>query len=75
MDKVQNNSMYFETTSTTTKKHFKVSFPIDVILTMRWDKEEIEQLTKYDKSELVSDKLKMMAMYAKKLEDKEKDDE
>ena len=61
--------MYFESESTSTKKKFKISFPYDLLFTIKWDeKKELPKLQKLDKSEKVSDQLKMLAMIAEKAE-------
>lgn len=64
------HSMYFETHSTDTKKIFTVKFPYDVIFSLRWDEDEQRLLQDYEKSQKVSDKLTMLAMIAKKIEDR-----
>lgn len=62
--------MYFETRATDTKKIFTIKFPYDVIFSLRWDEDEQKKLQDYEKSERVSDKLSMLAMIAKKIEDR-----
>ncbi len=68
MSKLDVAGMYFESRSTNTKKHFKFSFPYDVLFSLRWDKKEQKLLQKYDKSPLISSQLKMLAMIAEKME-------
>lgn len=62
--------LYFETTTSSTKKHFKVSFPFDAYLALRWDDKELKKLRKYEESEYICDKLLMLALIAEKIERK-----
>lgn len=68
MDKFDNASMYFETKSTATKKLFKISFPLDVLFSLEWDKKDLKRLRELDKSETISGQLEMLTMIAKKVE-------
>jgi hypothetical protein len=68
MDKFHNQGLYFETKTTSTKKIFKVSFPIDALLSLRWNEKELKKLNKLDQSDNVADKLEMMSLIARKLE-------
>lgn len=67
-----NAGLYFESVTTNTKKHFKVSFPFDAYLALNWDEDELEALHKYEESEFISDKLLMLALIASKIESKPK---
>lgn len=68
MGKASNNNMFFESTSTPDKKTFTVEFPMNAIFSIRWSEKEMKKLNKYDRSSLVSDQVKMLAMIAEKVE-------
>jgi hypothetical protein len=68
MDKFHSEGLFFETKTTSTKKIFKVSFPIDALLGIRYNEKELEKLNKLDKSDKVADKLEMMSLIARKIE-------
>lgn len=70
--KFHNSGLYFESVTANEKKHFKISFPIDIYLSLNWAEEEREALMEYDKSEFISDKLLMLALIASKIEAKPK---
>lgn len=61
--------MYFDTQNGATKKIFKVTFPHEVVYQMTWDLGETGKLKEYEESDKISDKLLMLAMIAKKVED------
>lgn len=69
MDKLRKDSMYFTSESGLTKKIFKVTIPHNVIYSMKWNPVEVGDLKKYEESQKISDKLLMLAMIAKKVED------
>jgi hypothetical protein len=71
MQQFHDSQMYFDTKATDNKKIFTIKFPIDALLSMRWDEKQLKKLNKYDKSSKVSDKLLMLAMIAVKLEKNE----
>ena len=68
MANFHNSGLYFESVSTDTKKHFKVSFPYDIYFSLKWDEDELEALQAYEKSDNISDKLLMLALIASKIE-------
>lgn len=68
VDKLRHDSMYFTTQNGATKKIFKVTFPHEVVYGMEWNMTEVETLKKYEDSKKISDKLLMLAMIAKKVE-------
>lgn len=72
MHKFHNEGLYFESVTGASKKHFKVSFPFDAYLSLKWDEEELKALRAFEDSEFISDKLLMLAMIAAKLESKPK---
>lgn len=69
---LHNEGLYFESVSTSTKKHFKVSFPYDAYLGLNWDEEELKAMKTYEESDYISDKLLMLALIASKIETKPK---
>ncbi len=68
MSKLDEAGMYFESRSTPTKKHFKFSFPYDVLFSIKWSAKEQKTLQKLDKEQVISAQLKMLAMIAEKME-------
>lgn len=66
--KLRKDSMYFDTQNGATKKIFKLTLPHEVVYTMKWDAVEVGTLKKYEESDKISDKLLMLAMIAKKVE-------
>lgn len=70
MGSIHNSSMYFESKATDTKKIFKITFPHDVIFSLRWPEEDIELLKQYESSDKVSDRLQQLVMIAKKIEER-----
>lgn len=60
--------MYFDSKATDTKKIFTIKFPYEVIFSLKWPKEDMDLLNIYENSDLISEKLTMLAMIAHKIE-------
>jgi hypothetical protein len=75
MNKFYDSSMHFETKATSTKKVFTIKFPIDLLLSLKWDEEELKVLQELDDSTKVSDKLIMLSMIAKQQEERYGDEQ
>lgn len=61
--------MYFTSDAGPTKKIFKLTLPHEIVYSMKWDLGEVGKLKEYEVSDKISDKLLMLAMIAKKVED------
>jgi hypothetical protein len=72
MGNASNNNMFFQSSSTPDRKTFTVEFPMDVIFSLRWGEKELKKLNKFDRSEKVSDQLKMLTMICQKVENDRK---
>lgn len=62
--------MFFKSKSTDTKKIYTISFPYDVIFSLKWPEEDVLLLEQYESSDKVSDRLKQLAMIAEKIEER-----